>query len=436
MTSRGGLASKRGTFGNIRNTGPIETEEVKVGQSTSEQTIIKKGDITSVGGTATLNNLVVSGTATFTGTSTDIQTENLVVKDPTIALGAIISSGSTGPDDTDHDRGLLFHYKDSSDNTNKMGFFGMDVSHAKYCLYTDVSINATSGELDTNGSDLGNLKLGEIEATQITATGITVNGNVTVSDGTYDFIIQSHDGSNGLTLGNTLVTSSGDDLNLVNGSVAGTISNNKAVIYGSGGEVHANTLEIEELGTANVATITFDGTNLTSNQDWKIAENKVFKIGNNTVLSGNTLGSDVVNVGPLNELTVDKLSLDSNIIQATSGYSLKIKSASDHHIKFYIGDTTPEPDEAMIIKSNGNVGIGTTDPSEKLKVNGNTAITGTLDVTGATNLNNNTPSTSKTTGALIVDGGVGIAQNLNVGANTTIDGNLTVNTADIHIFKA
>tara|TARA_B100001142_G_scaffold296730_1_gene318626 strand:+ start:1782 stop:4250 length:2469 start_codon:yes stop_codon:yes gene_type:complete len=179
MTSRGGLATKRGTFGNIRNTGPIETEEVKVGQSTSEQTIIKKGDITSVGGTATLNNLVVSGTATFTGTPTDIQTENLVVKDPTIALGAISSGTSTGPDDTNHDRGLLFHYKDSSDNSDKMGFFGMDVSEAKYYLYTDVSIDTTSRLLDTSNSDLGNLKLGEIEATGINLSNGSSNGTIT-----------------------------------------------------------------------------------------------------------------------------------------------------------------------------------------------------------------------------------------------------------------
>ena len=46
----------------------------------------------------------------------------------------------------------------------------------------------------------------------------------------------------------------------------------------------------------------------------------------------------------------------------------------------------------------------------------NIEATGTLDVTGATNLNNTTDSTSKTTGALIVDGGVGIEKNLNVGS--------------------
>ena len=49
----------------------------------------------------------------------------------------------------------------------------------------------------------------------------------------------------------------------------------------------------------------------------------------------------------------------------------------------------------------------------------------TLDVTGATNLNATTESTSNTTGALIVDGGVGIAKNLNVGGALDVDGQLT-----------
>ena len=38
-----------------------------------------------------------------------------------------------------------------------------------------------------------------------------------------------------------------------------------------------------------------------------------------------------------------------------------------------------------------------------------------VDVSGITNFNDTTQSTSKTTGALIVDGGVGIAKTLNVG---------------------
>jgi hypothetical protein len=45
----------------------------------------------------------------------------------------------------------------------------------------------------------------------------------------------------------------------------------------------------------------------------------------------------------------------------------------------------------------------------------------------AVNITNTTTSTTAGTGAFIVDGGVGIAENLNVGGNTIITGNLTVN---------
>ena len=61
-----------------------------------------------------------------------------------------------------------------------------------------------------------------------------------------------------------------------------------------------------------------------------------------------------------------------------------------------------------------------------LGVTGATTLSSTLDVTGVVNLNNTTDSSSATTGALIVDGGVGIAKNLHVGVNAEIDGNLVV----------
>jgi len=53
----------------------------------------------------------------------------------------------------------------------------------------------------------------------------------------------------------------------------------------------------------------------------------------------------------------------------------------------------------------------------------------TLDVAGAANFNDTTSSTSTTTGAVIVDGGVGIAENLNVGGTLTVTGESTFNGA-------
>ena len=46
---------------------------------------------------------------------------------------------------------------------------------------------------------------------------VSIDGDVTVSDGTNDFDVASHDGTNGLKLGGTVVTSSAAELNILDG---------------------------------------------------------------------------------------------------------------------------------------------------------------------------------------------------------------------------
>jgi hypothetical protein len=55
----------------------------------------------------------------------------------------------------------------------------------------------------------------------------------------------------------------------------------------------------------------------------------------------------------------------------------------------------------------------------------------TLDTSGAVNLNLTTDSTSSTSGALIVDGGVGIAKKLFVGTDLDVDGTTNLDAVDI-----
>jgi hypothetical protein len=73
---------------------------------------------------------------------------------------------------------------------------------------------------------------GEVDVTIAAgaASTTTVSGNLTVTSA--------------LTLGATEITSTGTELNLVDGSSAGTIVNSKAVIYGGSGEVNATTLQV------------------------------------------------------------------------------------------------------------------------------------------------------------------------------------------------
>ena len=71
------------------------------------------------------------------------------------------------------------------------------------------------------------------------------------------------------------------------------------------------------------------------------------------------------------------------------------------------------------VDSDFNVGINSTSPDVKLDVGG------AVLVTGISTFENTTQSTSSTTGALIISGGVGIAKSLNVGGNLSVGGTIT-----------
>ena len=92
-----------------------------------------------------------------------------------------------------------------------------------------------------SGSDYGaNLQFQTGDnADPTTRMTIDENGNVTFADGTTDVDVASHDGTNGLKLGGTLVTSSATEINLLDGVSAGTVTASKAVIYDSNGGIVA-----------------------------------------------------------------------------------------------------------------------------------------------------------------------------------------------------
>ena len=76
------------------------------------------------------------------------------------------------------------------------------------------------GALDVNGQNITSASSGNIVLDPNGTGAIQLNSNVTVQDGTHDFDIASHDGSNGLKLGGTLVTATAANLNLVTGKSA------------------------------------------------------------------------------------------------------------------------------------------------------------------------------------------------------------------------
>ena len=135
------------------------------------------------------------------------------------------------------------------------------------------------------------------------------------------------------------------------------------------------------------------------------------------------------------DLTVDGTEVANLQVGTASIFadSLKVSDGSNvavmNSATFYVGSTS-EFDGAVSVDATTT---STSDTTGALTVAGgvgvaeNLNVGGTLDVTGATNLNDTTSSTNTTTGALIVDGGVGIAENLNVGGDVVVTGDLTVN---------
>ena len=80
------------------------------------------------------------------------------------------------------------------------------------------------------------------------------NGDVTIADGAYDFDVASHDGTNGLLLGGTLVTATATELNLIDGYTGTTT------------ELNYN--DVTTLGTVQTSkTVTADASGIVNHAD-------------------------------------------------------------------------------------------------------------------------------------------------------------------------
>jgi len=109
-------------------------------------------------------------------------------------------------------------------------------------------VTATSTEL--NYLDI--TTLGQSEQSKVLTAD--ANGDVTIEDGAFDFDVASHDGTNGLLLGGTLVTATATELNLIDGYTGTT--------------AELNTLDVTTQGTAEASkVVTSDGSLVTNFAD-------------------------------------------------------------------------------------------------------------------------------------------------------------------------
>jgi hypothetical protein len=91
-----------------------------------------------------------------------------------------------------------------------------------------------------------------------------------------------------------------------------------------------------------------------------------------------------------------------------------------------IGDVTLTPNSGKVLNI-APADVGTVDNVNIGSVTSGSGAFTTLSASGATTITNTTDSTDKDTGALVVEGGVGIEKNLSVGGDLDISGTLAVN---------
>ena len=189
-------------------------------QSTSNTT----GSIITAGGIGVLKSAVIGG--------------NLNVHGNIHANGNITSDGSLTFGDAATDNIVLNADVNSNiipdlNNTYDLGSSGQKWKdlYTTGINFNGTAITATAEEINYN--DITTLGTSEASKT-VTADG---SGNVTFLDGTNDIDIASHDGTNGLKLGGTLVTASAAELNYNDITSLGTAENSKVVTSDAQGNV-------------------------------------------------------------------------------------------------------------------------------------------------------------------------------------------------------
>ena len=121
------------------------------------------------------------------------------------------------------------------------------------------SITSGFGNINNGSSTI--TTTGAITGGSLVADNITIDGNTISSTDTNGDITLTPNGAgevniaaSNLNYAGTAVTSTGAELNLLDGSSAGTVVNSKAVIYSSAGQVKANTVSVDAIAVIDTST--------------------------------------------------------------------------------------------------------------------------------------------------------------------------------------
>lgn len=155
-------------------------------------------NVNTVGGAITNVNTVATN---ISGVNSFAERYRVGSSDPTTSLDAGDLAFNTS------DNGFKFYDGSAWQTVNVSGIGSV----------ADDTTPQLGGNLDVNGNEITSASSGNVVLNPNGSGQIQLNSTVVVQDGTHDFDVASHDGTNGLKLGGTLVTSTAAELNILDG---------------------------------------------------------------------------------------------------------------------------------------------------------------------------------------------------------------------------
>jgi len=370
----------------------------------------------------------IKGNLQIDGITTTVNSTTVTIDDPIITLG-----GDSVPTvDDNKDRGVEFRYYDSQ---ARLGFFGWDDSYATLAGTTGgyrFLYDATNASEVFSGTDAGviagNLALtSNVDSSSATSGTLVVTGGVGISQ-------QLRVGGNATISGNTSISGTltttldstfNRSVTIVGSDTAATelfkIQNGSAVDKFTVDSATGNTTIQGTLGTTGATTLSSTlgvtgATTLTGNLTTQSASTVNIQNTANSNVNSAIAGTAYASLGTYGALKVDGGASIANSLVVGGSFKVYGQFDVDGAVS-YSGNT--------VFK--GNVSIDNDGVSPfKFNISSSTA---RLDSIGQIVTTNATDSTTTSTGAVIVTGGVGIGAQLRVGGAATITGNTSITGA-------